>query len=130
IGCLKSAGVEPGSEQGYRMTYTVEHPAPIPEQCLLAMKLEGSDELTFTLDQDYVPLPSCPGEGEGPLTFFGFGITESDEKRYDDLKGRNCKGEIVMVIESEPRSKKLFEGPEITKAADVYSKVKALEERG
>ena len=137
IGRLKAAGVEPGGpNQSYRMSYSLagigERPfeIPVPEQCLLAMQPKGADEVTFVLEEDFVPLPHCPGEGEGPLTFFGFGITEADDKRYDDLKGKNCKGEIVMILEGEPRSKKLFEGPVITRASNVYSKAKALEERG
>jgi hypothetical protein len=137
ISRLKAAGIAPGaSDTSYRMEYSwsdimgVMLSVPVPEQCLLSMMPKGGDEVVFTLEDDFVPLPSCPGEGEGPLTFFGFGITESDEKRYDDLKGKNCKGEIVMILESEPRSKKLFDGPAITKAGDVYAKVKSLEERG
>jgi len=130
IGRMKAAGVAPcGQHDTYRMTYTLKNPAPL-ENCLLAMTPEGGEERVFVLEEDYVPLPSCPGDGEGPLSFFGFGITESEEKRYDDLKGKNCKGEIVMVLEGEPRSKKLFEGPVVTRAADGYAKVKALEERG
>ncbi|MSR61883.1 MAG: M28 family peptidase [Planctomycetes bacterium] len=131
IGRLKAAGIAPGMNgTSYRMGYTVEKEAPIPAECALILTPKDGEETTFVLEEDFVPLPSCPGEGEGKLSFFGFGITESDEKRYDDLKGKNCKEEIVMILESEPRSKKLFEGPEITKAADVYTKVKALEERG
>ena len=131
IARLKTAGLEGGmGEQTFRMGYTMTRHAPVPEECLLAMQPKEGEEMTFVLEEDFVPLPSCPGEGEGPLSFFGFGITESEEKRYDDLKGRNCRGEIVMVLESEPRSKKLFEGPEVTKAGSVYAKVKALEERG
>jgi peptidase M28-like protein len=130
IGRLKAAGIAPGiGGTSFRQGYTVEKEAPIPAECELLL-VEGAEETSFVLEEDFVPLPSCPGEGEGKLSFFGFGITESDEKRYDDLKGKNCKDEIVMILESEPRSKKLFEGPEITKAADVYTKVKALEERG
>ncbi len=130
IGRLKAAGLEGGmGDQSFRMGYTVTRSAPVPDECLLVMEPDGAEAVTFELEKDYVPFPSCPGEGEGRLTFFGFGITESGE-RYDDLKGKNCDGEVVMVLESEPRHKKLFEGPEITKAADAYTKVKALEERG
>jgi hypothetical protein len=130
IGRLQAAGVEPGGGEGsFRMGYSLLRQAPVPEQCLLAFQLEGGPEETLVLEEDYVPLPSCPGEGEGELSFFGFGITETGE-RYDDLKGKNCKGEIVMVLESEPRHRRLFEGPAITAAGDAYTKVKELEERG
>ena len=131
IARLKEAGLTGGAaEQSFLQEYTLTRRAPVPEQCKLSFVLEKGDEQTFVFEEDFVPLPGCPGQGEGPLSFYGFGITEAEEKRYDDLKGRNCKGEIVMVLEGEPRSKKLFEGPEITEAADAYAKVKALEERG
>jgi len=131
IGRLKAAGIESGMPDGsYRMGYTVEKEAPVPEECLLAMAPEKGEEVSFVLEEDFVPLPGCSGEGEGKLSFFGFGITESDEKRYDDLKGKNCKDEVVLIVEGEPRSKKLFEGPEVTRASDVYTKIRALEERG
>lgn len=132
-GRLEAAGIAPGAPNGtYRMGYTLERPAPEPDQCLLALRLGKSEEgeTTFELEKDYVPFPSCPGEGEGRLVFFGFGITESDEKRYDDLRGKNCEGEVVMVLEGEPRHKKLFDGPEVTKASDAYTKIKDLEDRG
>jgi hypothetical protein len=131
IGRLTAAGVAPGMPDGtYRMGYTVDKEAPVPEECLLALVPDEGEELTFVLEEDFVPLPGCQGEAEGKLSFFGFGITESDEKRYDDLKGKNCKDEIVIILEGEPRSKRLFEGSEVTHASDVYSKVKALEKRG
>jgi hypothetical protein len=131
ISRLKEAGVEPGgTDKSYRMEYTMQRRAPVPEECLLSCTIGKEAEIAFAFEEDFVPLPSCPGHAEGALSFYGFGITETDEKRYDDLKGKNCKGEVVMILEGEPRSKKLFEGPEITEAADTYAKVKALEERG
>lgn len=131
IGRLEAMGVAGGMpDGGFRHGYSFERETPAPERCFLAMSPEDGAEVVFVLEEDFVPLPGTEGEGEGPLTFFGFGITEADDKRYDDLKGKNCKGEVVMILEGEPRSKKLFEGPEITEASDVYTKVRALEERG
>lgn len=127
---MKALGFQPGvGGTSFRQNYTVQRLAPLEAECLLAATPEDGEELTFELEKEFVPLPHASGEGEGILTFYGFGITESGE-RYDDLKGRNMKGEVVMILEGEPRSKKLFEGPEVTKAADVYSKLKDLEERG
>lgn len=127
---LKALGFQPGvNAASFRQNYTLQHLAPVADGCLLAAKPDDGDELVFELEKEFVPLPHAPGEGEGTLAFYGYGITESGE-RYDDLKGRNMKGEVVMILEGEPRSKKLFEGPPVTKAADVYAKLKALEERG
>jgi hypothetical protein len=130
IGRLQAAGVEPGMPDGsYRHGYTLERNAPVPEQCTLVLVDEEGVESEFVLEQDFVPFPSCAGEGEGRLVFFGFGITDSGE-RYDDLQGKNCEGEVVVILEGEPRHKKLFDGPEVTKAADSYTKIKAIEQRG
>src|SRR5262245_58692072 len=85
IGRLKAAGVEPGgTNQAYRMGYTLRRPAPVPDQCLLAFQPKDGEETVLVLEEDYVPFASCPGEAEGTLSFNGFGITESDEKKYDD----------------------------------------------
>lgn len=130
IGRLKAAGVEPGMPDGsFRHGYTLQRTAPNVSQCELVAEPEDGEPLEFVLEQDFVPFPSCPGQGEGRLVFFGFGITESGE-RYDDLRGKNCEGEVVMILEGEPRHKKLFDGPIVSKAADAYTKIKALEERG
>jgi hypothetical protein len=130
---LKALGAEPGGHDGgfrHRFTTTPQNPAPAPSSCLLILRPDDGDPKEYVLEEDFVPLPRCAGRAEGPLTFFGFGITEADRK-YDDLKGKNCKGEIVMVLESEPRHKRLFEGPDVlTAASNVYTKVKDLEERG
>jgi len=132
IGRLKAAGIEPGMgvAASYRQTYSLKRRAPVADRCHLAVIPPDGDEIVLELGKDFVPYPHCPGQGEGALSFFGFGITESGE-RYDDLRGKNCKDEIVMVLEGEPRNKRLFEGPdEITEASDAYAKIKALEERG
>lgn len=135
IEALKALGAEPGGHKGgfrhrFTMTPDGQNPPPDPGNCRLILRPGDGEPKEYVLEEDFVPLPHCAGAGEGKLTFFGFGITEADRK-YDDLKGKNCKGEVVMVVESEPRHKRLFEGPDtLTDASDVYTKVKSLEDRG
>ncbi len=131
IARLQAAGVEPGMPDGsYRLGYTLQRPAPVPAECALVLvDDEGGAEESFVLEQDFVPFPDCPGQAEGRLSFFGFGITDSGE-RYDDLKSKRCEDEIVVILEGEPRHKKLFEGALVTEASDAYAKIKSLEERG
>jgi hypothetical protein len=93
------------------------------------VRRKGGEPQLFELEQDYVPFPECSGEAAGTLVFAGYGITGAKE-RYDDLKGVKLKGRIALVLEGEPRHKKLFEGPTITSAADGYAKVLALEDEG
>lgn len=130
IGRLKAAGVEPGMPgASYRQGYTLMRKAPDPAACKLSFESKDGGAVEFVLEQDFVPFPSCPGEGEGTLAFVGFGITASGE-RYDDLKGKGCEGQVVVILEGEPRHKKLFEGPVVTRAADAYTKIQALQEVG
>jgi hypothetical protein len=133
IGRLQAAGVQPGMpDGGFRHRYTQRHLAPVPTGCALVVTTAGPDgdaPAEFVLEEDFVPFPGCAGEAEGRLSFFGFGITETGE-RYDDLRGKNCDGEVVMILESEPRHRKLFEGEVVTKAGNAYTKIKSLEERG
>jgi hypothetical protein len=127
---LQAAGVAGGMPDGsFRHGYTLERLAPVPEACALVRIGPEDEERAFELEREFVPYPRASGEGEGRLVFFGFGITESGE-RYDDLQGKNCNGEVVLILEGEPRSKKLFDGPVVTKVADAYRKAKALEDRG
>ena len=71
----------------------------------------------------------CAGEAEGELVFAGFGLTDTQE-RYDDLKGLEVKGRVAMIVEGEPRHRKLFEAPELTRDADVHKKVGDLAKAG
>jgi hypothetical protein len=118
-----------GKEGSFRLGYVQDLVAPNPSLCRLEVTRKGEPALRLELEQDFVPLPECRGEAAGTLVFAGFGITDSKE-RYDDLKGTKVKDKIALVLEGEPRHKKLFDGPAITAAADVYAKVLALEDAG
>lgn len=78
--------------------------------------------------REFVPVPLCDGEAEGELVFLGFGIESHDDK-YDDVRGE-LKGRVALIVESEPRHKRLFAGPEASPAADLHRKLATLREAG
>ncbi len=128
--CFREAGLAgAGKEGSFRMSYTRDLVAPDPPSCQLELVREGAEPVRFELEKDFVPLPSCPGRARGSAVFAGFGITGAKE-HYDDLKGIELKGAVALILEGEPRHKRLFEGPEVTEAADVYAKVAALAKEG
>ena len=111
-------------------TYPTPLEAPIAKDCTATIQTEGVEELrTLALNQDYVPLPGANGAAAGELVFLGFGIHAPKDK-YDDLKGGKLKGKVAMFFSEEPRHKKVLEGPEISSAANVYEKLKGLEDEG
>ena len=117
---LRSYGYRgPIGQDSFRQTYSRALPAPAQERCGLVV--EGQ---ALVLGNDFVPLPGCSGEGRGQAIFVGFGI---DRRGYDDLARRKLKGRVAVILEGEPRHRRLFEGPDVlTEAADVYDKVQAL----
>ncbi len=129
-GRLREWGLQPVADDSYRMTFTREYVAPALDRCVLEFRRGGEDPVVLEAGVDFVPLPVCRGEAQGSLVFCGFGITETKE-RYDDLKSVKVKGRVAMILEGEPRHRKLFEGAEeLTKVADVHLKVKHLAEAG
>ncbi len=128
--CFRDAGLTgAGPDGSFRLTYSQDLVAPNPSLCSLAVRRAGAAPVRLELEKDFVPLPGCSGEAEGPLAFAGFGITGSKE-RYDDLKGAKIKDRVVLILEGEPRHKRLFEGPEVTESSDAYVKAAALQKEG
>ncbi len=134
-----AAGLEdvPGQTESYRWTYVQEraYPGrplalPVQERCGLSFSLEeGGDAVELEFGTHFVPVDGCTGEARGEPVFLGFGI-DSEKNPYNDLKGRGLKGKIAVILEGEPRHKRLFEGEEVTREAGLYRKLEVLEERG
>lgn len=64
--------------------------------------MKGSDTARFTLPDEFIPYDfSGPGPATGDLVFAGYGIT-APEYDYDDYKGIDVRGKIVVVLRLEP----------------------------
>lgn len=116
----------PEGAADYYLPFSQAAQVPVPEESRLSVRIEGAEEArTFDYGAEFVPAPYCGGRGEGPPVFVGFGISSKKEK-YDDLKGDSLKGAVAVILEGEPRHRKRFDGPEVTSAADLYSKLSDL----
>lgn len=132
---LAAAGLEdvPEATQGLLWTYQQDQAGGgalyqvAEERCRLSVADDG--ELPFALGTDFVPVPGCNGEAQGEPVFLGFGI-DSESEPYNDLKGTSWRGKVAVILEGEPRHRKLFEGAVVTDEADLYRKLEVLEERG
>jgi len=126
---LKAYGAEP-VEGSWRHSFTNTYTVPVEADCKLEfLAAEGETVEVLGFGKDFVPLPVCAGEAEGELVFAGFGLTDTEE-RYDDLKGVKVTGRVVLIVEGEPRHRKLFAGPELTRDADVHKKVGDMAKAG
>ena len=67
-----------------------------------------------------------------PLVFAGYGIT-APEYHYDDYKGLDATGRIVIVLRHEPQEnddKSVFEGRQLTPHAELASKATSAKNHG
>ncbi len=126
-GRLEAAGfVGAGPEGSFLWPFTQRHPAPVPEDCSLA-RTDGSRE--FEYGRDFVPVWGGSGEARGATVFLGFGI-DADADRFDELRGHDLAGRVAILIEGEPRHRRVLEGPEVSREADLYVKIARLETEG
>jgi len=92
----------------------------------LAVIKNGASFL-LNIKSDYVPYDfSSPVSVTAPVVFAGYGIT-APEYNYDDYKGIDAKGKIVVIFRNEPQkddSTSVFNGKEETKYVSLTEKMK------
>ncbi|MCX6281867.1 MAG: M20/M25/M40 family metallo-hydrolase [Bacteroidetes bacterium] len=92
---------------------------------LAVVKNGASFELT--IKSDYVPYDfSSAASVTAPVVFAGYGIT-APEFNYDDYKGIDAKGRIVVIFRNEPQkddSNSVFNGKEDSKYISLKDKMK------
>jgi hypothetical protein len=104
-GRMKAMGLEaPEGAPGHLRPWTYRT-AIVKEECLLEVVQEGGQPRPFAAEADWVLLGgAAKGPIEAPAVFAGYGITAPD-LGYDDYKGLDCKGKVVVVLRHEPREK-------------------------
>ncbi len=101
---LKGWGIEPGGENGtYRQLfpnpYTIVHKGGVCEMLIPAGK-GGVVRKSYKYEDEFIPGgTSGSGEVTAEVVYAGYGIT-APELGYDDYKGVDVKGKIVL-LESE-----------------------------
>jgi hypothetical protein len=75
--------------------------------------------------QDFIPFSFSEAVTvQAPLLFAGYGIT-APEYNYDDYKGVDARGKIVLVLRHEPQEndeKSVFAGKQLTTHAEIVNK--------
>lgn len=114
---LKAAGVAPGAKDG-----TYFQPVPLvtvrtnPDATLKVVGKSG--DISFTWIKDYVGVPTSQrpeNNFDAEAVFVGHGIN-APEFGWDDYKGVDLKGKVLIFFTNEPPSNdpKFFGGPALT----------------
>jgi len=85
----------------------------------------GGARKALALGQDFIPFSfSADGTFQASLVFAGYGITAPDLE-YDDYKGIDANGKIVVVLRHEPQEdadKSVFAGKQLTTHSAIVNK--------
>jgi hypothetical protein len=118
------AGLKPAGDEGYLQEVGLWSYRSNREESFLKVEQAGSPQ-TFKFPEAYGQFPENV-DISGPLAFAGFGIT-APELAYDDYKGLDAKGKVVLIFDHEPQetnAKSIFNGLGNTRYATI--RVKAL----
>ena len=123
---FKKFGLRPaGDNAGYLQRFKITVGAQMGAGNSVTYQ-SGGTRKTLTAGQDFVPLSfSKDVTVEAPLVFAGYGIT-APEFNYDDYKGVDAKGKIVLVLRHEPQEndeKSIFAGKQLTTHSEIVNKV-------
>lgn len=133
---LKGAGLEPAGEFG-----SYFQPVRLKKVSLgrgihleIGEKREGiSLRKKAKLEWDYLPvILSAEKEVTALVVFAGYGIT-AREHNYDDYKGLNARGKIVLVMRHEPGENdpsSPFEGRKLSNYGTILSKILNAQKHG
>ncbi len=104
---LRKAGLEPLFNGSYFQPFRVDRTEIVSAGYLKLLLPAGKGEYIekpYRIYRDYVPAGySGSGEVEGEAVFVGYGIT-APEYGYDDYKGINVRGKIVIFMRGAPEN--------------------------
>ena len=130
---FRKFGLKPAGDDGtFLQHFTLVVGAKLGERNSVTFKSSTHEE-TLKLQENYVPISfSSNAMVNAPLVFAGYGIT-APEYHYDDYKGIEATGRIVIVLRHEPQEnddKSIFEGRQLTSHAELASKATNAKNHG
>jgi len=96
-----SFGLEAKGTEGFLQPFDIITGAELTPGNRFEVEGAGAKNILI-LHEDYIPFAySAAGKASAGLVFAGYGIT-ADEWKYDDYKGLDVKGKIVVLLRKEP----------------------------
>ncbi len=123
-GKFRSFGLQPIDGKSYYQAFAVTTNAKLGPANTFAYQAGGM-RVKLTFPDDFTPFNfSAREKMSGPVVFAGYGIT-APEYNYDDYKGLDVTGKIVLILRHEPQEfddKSIFAGKVYTQHAQFWSK--------
>lgn len=124
-GRFKKFGLQPAGDAGtYYQHFPITVGAKLGRRNHLTYEAAGT-RVSLTPGRDFIPFSFSEDiQLQAPIVFAGYGIT-APEFNYDDYKGVDAKGKIVLVLRHEPQEndeKSVFAGKQLTTHAQIVNK--------
>lgn len=131
---LKKYGVLPFGDNGtYFQNYNLATTIADSTSEITLLDASGKEQKTFHQKLDILIGSGCVKDINvtTDFVFVGYGIT-ADEYQYDDYKGLDVKGKVVVAIEGEPENgnSTYFHGADESKYSETATKVKIAQSKG
>ncbi|MBJ6107978.1 M28 family peptidase [Hymenobacter sp. BT523] len=127
---LKDLGAQPAGEGGTYIQKVRLRRAFLKGDATFAARDANGTAMPLTAGQDYVVYPSpellATSVTNAPLAFAGYGIS-APELGYDDYKGLDVKGKIVVIVRGAPRT---FASTVASASQDLAGLLKAAVQHG
>jgi len=131
---LHAAGVEPGVHGSYFQRVPIDVVGA--EQSTIKVAASGKAKAALRFPDDVVVWAGSAtptSEAHGEIVFAGYGVT-APEYKWDDFKGTDVKGKILLVLVNDPpatkHEPKLFGGKAMTYYGRWTYKFEEAERRG
>ncbi len=128
---FEKMGLRPAGTNGYFQEFDIVR-SVLAEPNRLSLKAGGHD-IDTSLEEDFFPSPlTATASGRGAVVFAGYGITAPD-LGYDDYRGLDVKGKVVLVLDHEPGENdpaSLFDGLVDTDYGRDLHKILNAQKRG
>jgi Zn-dependent M28 family amino/carboxypeptidase len=98
-----STGLKPANGNSYRQSVTIAGAKSAPQDSKVVLEAGGQAQaLTFGKDWVWGPGDASPVHAiDAGLVFVGYGIS-APEQGWDDYKGLDCKGKILVMMVNDP----------------------------
>jgi Zn-dependent M28 family amino/carboxypeptidase len=99
-----AAGLLPANGDSYRQSVKIAGVSALPQQSSVALVANGQAlPLAFGKDWVWAPGDVKPvHEMDAPLVFVGYGIQAPEEGGWDDYKGLDCHGKVLVMLVNDP----------------------------